>query len=176
MAPHHPERDARNVDGDQYDPTGAASKGWNEPDHGYRPSPGYEYTADAGYDRRGLQAEPPADDHIRAEVRHRLDEDPRIDARDISVFAKDGTVTLSGPVRGQREKRQSEDVASHVPGVRGVHNNLRVIRRSLTPYMTHGRKPYRRGAQPRVRAARIAMFLLGMGAIGLLLAAAATRR
>lgn len=51
-----------------------------------------------------------------------------VDAGDIEVHVSNGEVTLSGTVRDRWDKRRAEDIAEEVPGVRDVHNNIRVDR------------------------------------------------
>lgn len=66
------------------------------------------------------------DGRIREDVCERLTEDPRIDARDLTVGVEQGEVTLDGAVGTRAEKRRAEDLAEDIGGVRHVQNNLRV--------------------------------------------------
>jgi osmotically-inducible protein OsmY len=59
-------------------------------------------------------------------VSDRLTEDGAIDASNITVIVTDGEVTLEGTVEHRRIKRDVEDLADEVSGVRQVHNRLRV--------------------------------------------------
>jgi osmotically-inducible protein OsmY len=52
----------------------------------------------------------------------------QLDARGVSVTAEAGEVTLSGTVGSRWAKREAERVADSVPGVRDVHNRLRIQR------------------------------------------------
>ncbi|MFW5633563.1 MAG: SWFGD domain-containing protein [Erythrobacter sp.] len=56
----------------------------------------------------------------------RLTHDPRIDARQISVTAKDNEITLDGHVWSRSEKREAEDCVGEISGVKHVQNNLRI--------------------------------------------------
>jgi osmotically-inducible protein OsmY len=49
-----------------------------------------------------------------------------IDASEIEVRVTNCVVTLDGEVETREEKRLAEDIAEAAPGVRDVHNNLRV--------------------------------------------------
>ncbi len=66
------------------------------------------------------------DADLQRAVAEELDFDPRIDAAEIIVGAKEGIVTLSGSVEMYFEKTAAEDAAKRVTGVRGVANDLRV--------------------------------------------------
>lgn len=55
----------------------------------------------------------------------RLDDERRLDLREVEVDVHDGEVTLNGAVRNKGDKRRIEDVAD-IEGVRNVQNNLRV--------------------------------------------------
>jgi osmotically-inducible protein OsmY len=156
----------------QYDRTGAAYRGWNEPNYGYRPSFGFgpgEWSAStwrdeerrpgetrgyyeddrgrvhvfrhgreheqAGVDRPrgryaglGPKGYRRSDARIHEDVCDRLAEDPYVDASDVEVAVRDGEVTLTGIVRSRHEKRDAEETIESIPGVRDVHNQLRVER------------------------------------------------
>ncbi|MBX6342856.1 MAG: BON domain-containing protein, partial [Thermomicrobiaceae bacterium] len=77
----------------------------------------------AGRGPRGYQR---SDDRIRDDVCERLTWNGQVDASDIEVRVDNGEVTLSGTVDDRMQKRMAEDVAEMVPGVRDVHNELRV--------------------------------------------------
>jgi osmotically-inducible protein OsmY len=49
-----------------------------------------------------------------------------IDASEIEVRVTNCVVTLDGEFETREEKRLAEDIAEAAPGVRDVHNNLRV--------------------------------------------------
>ncbi|HEY3698605.1 MAG TPA: BON domain-containing protein [Spongiibacteraceae bacterium] len=77
-----------------------------------------------------------ADEKIREDICERLSDDPRIDASDISVEVRNGTVTLEGSVTDRVQKHRVEDVADSCSGVKDVHNGLRVTRGSEQPQTT----------------------------------------
>jgi hypothetical protein len=63
---------------------------------------------------------------IREDVCERLTRHGRLDATGIRVTVEDGEVTLDGTVESRSAKRMAEDTAESVPGVRDVHNRLRI--------------------------------------------------
>jgi osmotically-inducible protein OsmY len=66
------------------------------------------------------------DSDIRRDVEDELRSDPDIDATDIAVAVKDGTVTLTGFVRSFRQRRRAEQDVKRVAGVVGIVNNIEV--------------------------------------------------
>lgn len=75
---------------------------------------------------RGPRGYQRSDERIREDVNDRLTAHGFIDATDIECRVQNGEVTLSGYVDSREAKRAAEDVVEEVPGVRDVHNNLRV--------------------------------------------------
>lgn len=83
--------------------------------------------ADAGrYSGRGPKNWQRSDDRIREDVNEELTRHPEIDATDIDVSVSSGEVTLTGHVGERGEKHEAEECAWRVPGVRDVHNQVRV--------------------------------------------------
>jgi osmotically-inducible protein OsmY len=66
------------------------------------------------------------DAELRQHVLDELDWDPRFDARDIAVTAKDGVVTLSGKVTTFAEKSAAEEATQAVRGVRAIANEIEI--------------------------------------------------
>lgn len=66
------------------------------------------------------------DADLQRAVAEELDFDPRLDASDIVVGAKDGMISLTGSVEMYYEKTAAEEAAKHVAGVRGIANDLRI--------------------------------------------------
>jgi osmotically-inducible protein OsmY len=64
----------------------------------------------------------------------RLDDERRLDTRDVEVHVLDGEVTLNGTVRHKADKRRIEDIAD-IDGVRNVQNNLRVRERNRWTFL-----------------------------------------
>lgn len=66
---------------------------------------------------------------IRTRLRLRAD----VSARTTTVAVRDGTVTLTGTVRDERQKERSALVAGEVPGVQAVLNRLTVAPHEAAP-------------------------------------------
>ena len=66
----------------------------------------------------------------------RLTEDPRVDARRITVAVKDKEITLDGHVASRFEKRDEEDCVEAMTGVNHVQNNLRIAEPGDGPGMS----------------------------------------
>lgn len=103
-------------------------------DNGYG---GRYRTRDGGAIRGGFAGRGPkdyvrTDARIREDVCDRLSWDDEVDATDVTVTVKDGEVTLEGTVETRHMKRQAEDLAEAVAGVRDVHNQIRVRKPILT--------------------------------------------
>lgn len=67
-----------------------------------------------------------SDERVREDINERLTADPRVDASEIDVRVQNGEVTLSGTVDERRTRRLAEEIIEDMPGVRDVHNELRV--------------------------------------------------
>jgi BON domain-containing protein len=78
------------------------------------------------YTGRGPKNYTRSDDRIREDVSDRLEQHGEIDATEIEVRVENGEVTLEGTVEDRRMKRLAEDVVEDCPGVKQVHNRIRV--------------------------------------------------
>lgn len=67
-----------------------------------------------------------SDERIREDANDRLTDDPRVDARNVTVSVEGGELTLSGTVPNRDAKRRAEDCVEAISGVSHVQNNLRV--------------------------------------------------
>lgn len=67
-----------------------------------------------------------ADVQVRDAVMRQLDWDPQVDASEVGVAAKRGTVTLSGFIDSYAGKLAAERAAKRVHGVRAVANDIDV--------------------------------------------------
>ncbi|MEE4204741.1 MAG: SWFGD domain-containing protein [Erythrobacter sp.] len=67
-----------------------------------------------------------SNERLMEDACERLTHDPRIDARQINVTAKDNEITLDGHVWSRAEKREAEDCVHEISGVKHVQNNLRI--------------------------------------------------
>ena len=75
---------------------------------------------------RGPKGYETSDERIYEDVCERMTQHGDLDASDIEVKTENGEVTLEGTVPERRMKRLAEDLADQTPGVRDVHNHLRV--------------------------------------------------
>jgi osmotically-inducible protein OsmY len=66
------------------------------------------------------------DMELRQDVERELSWDPKVEASDIAVTAKNGVVTLTGRVRNFFQKWEAEGVAKRVLGVTGVADDVEV--------------------------------------------------
>lgn len=86
------------------------------------------------YDHRRGHRDGPSDRVLWAVIMERLDDERRLDLRDVKVEVHDGEVTLLGLVRHKADKRRIEDIAD-IEGVRNVQNNLRVRERGRWTFL-----------------------------------------
>ena len=77
---------------------------------------------------RGPKGFQRSDERLREDVSEALAVHGDVDASQIEVGVGAGEVTLDGIVPDRRTKWLAEDCVLAVPGVRDVHNNLRVVR------------------------------------------------
>ena len=86
----------------------------------------------SGADRRsaagGLRGYRRPDDSLAREIHEILTKDPELDATDIEVEVEGGAVTLTGEVESSDAKLLAEELVESTPGVREVHNRLRIAR------------------------------------------------
>ena len=78
------------------------------------------------YTGRGPRDYRRSDERIHEDVCDRLTEGSHVDAFEIEVRVRDGEVTLSGYVPSRHQKREAEDIAASVSGVKDVINELRI--------------------------------------------------
>jgi hyperosmotically inducible protein len=76
----------------------------------------------------GDQAENEADRKITQEVRQALTSDNSLstNAQNVKIITDNGTVTLRGPVKSEKEKTAIESKAKQVAGVKKVDNQLEI--------------------------------------------------
>jgi osmotically-inducible protein OsmY len=77
---------------------------------------------------RGPKARRRSDESLARELYEILTNDPELDATEIDVVVESGAVTLRGEVGDSHAKLLAEELVETVPGVREVHNQLRVAR------------------------------------------------
>jgi osmotically-inducible protein OsmY len=78
------------------------------------------------YTGRGPKTWRRSDERIREDVNEELTRHPDVDAWEVEVAVINGEVTLTGTVDGRQEKRDAEECAWRVSGVKDVHNQLRI--------------------------------------------------
>jgi hyperosmotically inducible protein len=76
----------------------------------------------------GDQSESEADRTISQNIRKALTADDSLstNAKNVKIITNDGTVTLRGPVKSEKEKADIEAKAKQVAGVKQVDNQLEV--------------------------------------------------
>ncbi|HZB27735.1 MAG TPA: BON domain-containing protein [Gemmatimonadales bacterium] len=86
----------------------------------------------SGGDRRsasgGLRSYRRPDESLAREIHEILTKDPELDATEIEVEVEGGAVTLTGEVESSDAKLLAEELVESTPGVREVHNRLRIAR------------------------------------------------
>lgn len=70
------------------------------------------------------------DQRIQEELHEKLSDADDIDASEIECSVSEGEVTLTGTVTDRSMKRQAEDLAESISGVRHVQNNIRIQKES----------------------------------------------
>ena len=106
-------------------------------DSGWSGSGGYEPGASGISGGRGIQSQGPyvgrgprgyrrSDERIREDICEEMSQCGGLDASDIDIVVVSGEVTLQGTVTDRRAKHLAEELTEQVPGVRDVHNQIRV--------------------------------------------------
>jgi hyperosmotically inducible protein len=77
----------------------------------------------------GDQSENEADRTITQNIRQAITGDDSLstNAKNVKIITNDGTVTLRGPVKSEKEKAEIEAKAKQVAGVKRVDNQLEVV-------------------------------------------------
>jgi osmotically-inducible protein OsmY len=112
-----------------------------------------ERSGSRDYRGRGPKNYQLSDESLRERVCQRLCDHPDIDASNFEVRVLDREVTLVGHVEDKHTRRLAEDVVANLPGVRDVHNQLRVGQsqgqhggeQSMQHETRRGDDPYDRG-------------------------------
>jgi hypothetical protein len=107
----------RQAYGGPYAPQRFGAREWSSSERWRVPGP------HTGVGPRGYQR---SDERILEELNDRLTAHGLIDASDIDTRVENGEVTLEGFVDSRAAKRAAEDLADDIPGVRDVHNRLRL--------------------------------------------------
>jgi osmotically-inducible protein OsmY len=85
-----------------------------------------DYPERVSYAGRGPKGYRRADERICEDVCELLTRSEHLDASNIEVAVREGTVTLTGSVQDRRSKRMAEDLSQDVSGVKDVQNQIRV--------------------------------------------------
>lgn len=117
---------ARGGEGRHHDRAMGETRGIYEDDRGHVSQ--FSHGPERGFTGRGPKGYQRSDNRIREDICDRLTDDWRIDASEVEITVNNGEVTLAGNVHNREQKRSAEDVVESIPGVREVHNNLRVSR------------------------------------------------
>jgi len=91
-------------------------------------TPSDPFASSVNHYGRGPKGYARTDERVREDASERLYADSHVDASEISVTVQNGEVTLSGSVENRRQKHRAENIVDSVPGVKDVHNQLRVTR------------------------------------------------
>ena len=117
FSPDDPEY-GRRMDAGDYRPTEGPPRSW-------RDRAGAFFSPGTPREERVPQRRGPSDRVLWAVIVERLEDERRLDLRDVEVIVENREVTLNGTVRRKEDKRRIEDVAD-IDGIRHVQNNLRV--------------------------------------------------
>jgi osmotically-inducible protein OsmY len=91
-----------------------------------------------GFSGRGPKGYTRSDERLREDINERLTDDYAIDAGDISVEVRNGTVTLTGSVDERWMKHHVEDLVDRCSGVQDIENRLTVRRNASAGSGTSG--------------------------------------
>jgi osmotically-inducible protein OsmY len=75
------------------------------------------------------QSRPPAtaaDGRVATEIERRLSADREVNAQNVTIYVRNGVVTLTGRVPEDAARREAKRVAGNVPGVSHVQNDISV--------------------------------------------------
>ena len=109
-------------------PAGSYSRHTATPDAAPRDGEAHIHRGTGPHRGKGPAGYRRSDERIRELVCESLTDDDQIDASRIEVAVENGEVTLTGSVDDRHAKRDAEDCACSVVGVRDVQNLLRVQR------------------------------------------------
>ena len=104
--------------GDGVEPSIADPPSSTDPDTGTNPT--------GAKKRFEQETQPKSDEMLANAVAANLSADPRVNAMNVHVAAREGVVTLTGSADKVAEKDAAEQVAYRVPGVRRVENEIAV--------------------------------------------------
>jgi len=110
-----------------YQGQGPQGQGYRSASQGYRDDRDqHAHTGRGPHHGKGPSGYQRSDERLRELISEALADDDHLDASHIEVTVKSGDVVLTGWVEDRRAKRDAEDCAASVSGVRDVQNQLRV--------------------------------------------------
>ncbi len=124
--------------GEPVDPTYGATGEWDREMRGAGPARGRMPPGRGPHSGKGPVGFQRSDERIRELVCEALTDDGAVDATHIEVSVKGGEVALTGAIEDRRMKRLAEDCVEAVPGVKDVHNQLRIGPPTMADRSGHG--------------------------------------
>lgn len=110
-----------------YGRSGFGQSGFGTGRTGQGPEPSWRPGESRGqFSGKGPKGYQRSDERVREDVSDILERNGELDASEIEVVVVAGEVTLQGGVTDRRAKRLAEDLIEDLPGVKQVHNRLRV--------------------------------------------------
>ncbi len=110
-----------------YGQRGYGQSGFGSGRIGQRSEPSWRPGESRGqFSGKGPKGYQRSDERVREDVSDILERNGELDASEIEVVVVAGEVTLQGEVTDRRGKRLAEDLIEDLPGVKQVHNRLRV--------------------------------------------------
>lgn len=118
----------------------AMSGSWGQPRSDFNQAGGYgsgysqvggrigSHQPQRGFTGRGPKGYTRSDERLKEDINERLTDDYAIDASDISIEVRNGTVTLTGQVDERWMKHHVEDLVDRCSGVQDIENRLTVRR------------------------------------------------
>jgi len=99
---------------------------WQEPSPSFRGGEDFRRSGAGPHAGKGPKGYIRSDERIKEQVSERLEEHGEVDASEITVSVNEGEVTLEGTIADRSMKRMAEELVEDSPGVKQVHNRLRI--------------------------------------------------
>jgi hypothetical protein len=99
---------------------------WQEPSPSFRGGDDARRGSAGPHAGKGPKGYMRSDERIKEQVSERLEEHGEVDASEVTVSVKEGEVTLDGTIADRAMKRMAEELVEDSPGVKQVHNRLRI--------------------------------------------------
>src|ERR1041385_6370481 len=75
---------------------------------------------------------PPSDAQVTSDIQSKFNSDSGLQGKQLAVDAANGTVTLSGAVDNEAQRKAAAKYAASIPGVKQVVNNLTLSQAAMT--------------------------------------------